>query len=270
MLVAGSLGPYIRCAQGRAGRRCASSEETYPHVANLPPPVDDLAFCIRLNPTIVFRFLIGVTALLLAISLTLTTIVYVVEPAWMLPWDFWPFIFNLEETHNIPGWYDASILLVCGVLLVSIGLGYIQAGRRWFGIGWCWLACGFLYLSLDVAAVRMDLQHSLTSQAGVAVALVWLLPLAFLIGVLLFLRALPPETRRDFLLAAIVLGAGAVALDLVANGLDTGEVRPMSSRVVSNMEEAMEMLGAAMFIRAALVYIAAHCHAIKSGTRERE
>ncbi len=266
MLVSGSLGPDDDDFPDLAIRRGALGEKCSSLTTSEPLSDDALAFQIRLNSTVIFRFLVSVIILLLAVSLAFTTIAYVFEPARMPPWHLWPFLFNLEETQNIPGWYDTFLLLVCGLLLVGIGLGYIQAGRRWFGIGWCWLACGFLYLSLDVAAVRMDLHHSLTSQAGGAGALVWVGPAVFVIAMLPFLRALPVETLRAFVFAAIVLGFGSLALDWVANGLDAGEVRPMSSRVVSNVEEAMEMLGAAMFIRASLAYFAAHCRDIGVGT----
>jgi hypothetical protein len=229
-------------------------------LANHSDSVDDLAFQIRLNPTIVFTFLVSVIVLLLATSLALTTLVYVVEASWLPYWNLGHFLFNLEETHNVHGWYEASLLLLCGVLLAGIGGGYIQAGRRWFGLGWCWLASGFLYLSLDVVAARMDLQHSLTSQSGPALA--WGVPIAFAIGVLPFLKDLPPDTRRDFVIALCVLGFGAVVLDRIAVGLGPAEVRPFSSRVVSNVEEAVEMLGVAMAIRAALAYLAVHYRGI--------
>jgi hypothetical protein len=221
---------------------------------------DRFSFQIHVNSEVVFRLLTCVIALLLVGSLTVTTIVYVLEPSWMPPWHFWNFLLDLDDAHNIHGWYEASTMLLCGVVLAGIGIGYIQAHQCWSGIGWLWLAAGFLYLSLDAAAARMNLEHSLTNPS--ASPFVWAVPVVFALGVLPFVVSLPPDTRRDFVFAAFVMALGAVVLDLVADSLDTGEVRPFASRVASNVEEAVEMLGVAMFIRATLVYIAVCCREI--------
>ena len=60
-------------------------------------------------------------------------------------------LFTLEGETNVPAWYSSSMLLLCSLLLVIIGVAKQHLGDR-YTAHWILMAVIFLYLSLDEAA----------------------------------------------------------------------------------------------------------------------
>ena len=92
----------------------------------------------------------------------------------------------------------------------------------------------------------------------------WVVPysiLAIVVGLayLPFLRALPPDSRRRFIIAAAIYIGGALIIEMIEAGITDARGRgggPVT--VLAVIEETAEMAGVALLIYALLKHIAAH------------
>ena len=74
-----------------------------------------------------------------------------------------------------------------------------------------------------------------------------------------FLRRLPAETRRGIFAAGAIFVGGALVLEMIQAAIVDARGRgggPVS--VLAVIEEAAEMLGATLFLRVLLAYLARH------------
>ncbi len=219
---------------------------------------------VHLSPRKTMRFLLFVVLGLVLASLVGQFSVYFL-PDYPLR-DIFAIIFNVNGEQNIPSLYSASALLLCSILLAIITYAKKVAGERYV-LHWRALSIIFVYLSLDeflslhersAKPVRDALHTSGFLQFA------WVIPAAIcvLICLLVFLRFvthLPAKTRRLFLIAGTIFVSGALGIEMV-----DGYYASLYSqdniihKLLTTIEEFLEMIGIVIFIYALLSYISSH------------
>lgn len=174
--------------------------------------------------------------------------------------------FNLNAENNVPTWFSTICLFLCAFALAVIGL---TEWRRQGPLSayWLGLAGTFVLLSLDEAASFHEmLVYPLRSawDTGGFFYFAWVIPgglfvLAFVLVFSNFLRRIPPETRRDFVVAGLVYCSGCLGMEMVA-GKYVSIHAPLdfNSSLMAIVEESLEMIGEILFLRALLAYLANH------------
>lgn len=172
-------------------------------------------------------------------------------------------LFDINEEQNIPAFYSWSALLFSAMLLAVIARVKKIVGDRYVTY-WRALSIIFVYLSLDEA---MSLHERFVDpwrarfNTGGVLYYAWVIPASILVVIfgltfIRFLLALPPKTKRLFVIAATVYVAGALGLEMVAgvyaevHGSDNITIAALTS-----IEEFMEMSGIVIFIYALLTYM---------------
>lgn len=168
-------------------------------------------------------------------------------------------LFSLSYEGNLPTWYSSALLLACAVTLAAIAPGAPAREARY----WSLLAAVFGYLSIDEAVGLHEQLNELVHLGG-PLYFGWIVPAGaavLLLGVayLRFLRRLPPETRRRFILAGLLYVGGALVMEIPlgvwteAHG-DAG----LGYSLIDFVEETLEMTGATLFLLALLRHAAHH------------
>jgi len=216
---------------------------------------------VSAKPIRVFRTLLKIVAVLLILGIVTRLLFhYFKSPASAA----FSFLFNLDEEHNIPALYSFFQLLAASFLLALIARDASQAKKK-LRLYW-WLMAGlFFYMAFDELESfheRGSLwihQHLQTTGffyfAWVMPAVVVLLVLAIIL--FRFLRDLPKDVRRRFVLSGTVYVAGAVGGDAVAGKYISihGSGLGWPYVLEYHIEETMELLAIAYFIYALLLYI---------------
>lgn len=174
--------------------------------------------------------------------------------------------FNLDGENNVPAWFSASCLLLSGLVLAVIAAAEAEKARRQ-STQWLQLAVLMVLLSLDEAA---SFHEKLVRPVRVFIPTdgfllsAWVIPgIAFAcvctVWFTQFALRLPRETRTAFIVSGIVYLSGALGMEMIGakyNSL-TG-VMDLNFRLLVVGEEALEMLGVVMFLRALLTYLDRH------------
>ena len=176
------------------------------------------------------------------------------DPAWNELVD----LFSLSYEANLPTWYSSALLLACAAALAHLARVAGADRLRWH---WAALAALFVYFSIDEAVQLHERLNALYDLPGL-LYFGWVIPAAaFTAGVGLafvpFLRALPPATRRSFLLAGAVYVSGALVMELPL-GLYThahGDAG-LGYALIDWVEESLEITGATLFLLAILRHAA--------------
>lgn len=174
-------------------------------------------------------------------------------------------LFSLSYEGNLPTWYSSALLLVCAVTLGFIAPGAPPGEARY----WSLLAAVFGYLSIDEAVGLHEQLNDVVHLSG-PLYFGWIVPAGLavlLLGLayLRFLRDLPPETRRRFVLAGALYVGGALLMEIPL-GLWTeahGD-GDLGYALIDFAEESLEMIGASLFLVALLR------HAARGGTARLE
>ena len=172
-------------------------------------------------------------------------------------------LFFLDYEANVPTWYSSSILLLCAALLTVITLAKRGASDR-YTLHWCILALGFLYLSLDEAALLHEMaivpMQRLFDLGGL-LYYGWIIPALLVLGVLLvmylrFFLHLQGRTRWLFLVAGLIYVGGAIGVEAISGQYaeQFGEVGIVYDLIIT-VEELFEMGGVVLFIYALLDYL---------------
>ncbi len=233
------------------------------------PPARDKGHRIEIEPERVFRVLLTVIILLtiLAIAAELTRNFDATDR------DALPRTlriirrnFNPSAEQTVGTWFTAGMLLGAGLLVAAIAAAARAARDRW-ARHWLGVAIILIFLSCDEGA-------SLHEQLGDWVKDViptggpflwaWVVPYSIFAAVvgltyLSFLRALPPDSRRQFILAAAIYIGGALIIEMIEAGITDARGRgggPVT--VLAVVEETAEMAGVAYLIYALLHHIAEH------------
>lgn len=180
-------------------------------------------------------------------------------------------LFNVSAEANVPSWFNASLLLIDGLLLGLILLARRDAVTSFAG-HWGVLAAGFAYLSLDEAAAvhenlngpMVQLTRWLGFAPGGLLTFAW--PIAAIAGLGIvawwfgpFLRHLPRGVRRSFLVAGGIYLSGAVVMEVVGGYMfDTHGYYSKGFAIASSIEELLEMTGLILFADALMRYLRTH------------
>lgn len=165
---------------------------------------------------------------------------------------------SLSYEANLPTWYSSALLLGCAVMLALISADTRRAAGR-DALQWMILAAVFTYMSLDETA---EIHEHFGSHAGGHGIFFfdWILvggAIALAVGIafLPFLFRLPPATRWRFVLAGVLYLGGAIVLEMPLGWWaerhgDEGLVYAC----IDWVEEAMELLGATLFLTSLVAY----------------
>jgi hypothetical protein len=169
-------------------------------------------------------------------------------------------LLDLNHEANIPTWYSTILLLAgaCAAGLVGAAAGGEQ-GRGWKGI-----ALVMAFFSLDETAgfhERFVLPPDFIGPFGPVRNITWVFVGAVAAGALvgLFLRTVlscPPPIRRAVLVAGGIYLGGALGFEALGGlwALSHGEINWMHA-ILEALEEGGELLGATLFLDAALQYL---------------
>lgn len=160
-------------------------------------------------------------------------------------------LLSLSYEGNLPTWYSATLLALCGGVLAVIASA--AQGDRW---RWWLLSAGFFYISFDETVGIHEAVDAMFENTSGIFYFGWVLPAAAivaLLGILYlpFLRRLPQPSRRRFLLSAAIYLTGALFLELPL-GLWTEQAgnENLVYAAIDLLEESLEMIGASLFLLA--------------------
>lgn len=216
----------------------------------------------NIKPNDVFRLLLFFFALILSLHLAGLGLRAVIgkeaaEPITRL--------FNVANEQNLPTMFSVVVMLLNGVLTGLVGLHQWQEKQAMY-LYWFVLSGIFLFLAFDEFAMihelvgrKMENRFELTGTSK------WLsaIPYAIFVAVFfaLFLRFLlhiPRATAIRFVVAGVIYVFGVLVLDMIAltiwSGIHTDGTVPIMLFLVT-MEEALEMLGMILFVRALLLFV---------------
>jgi hypothetical protein len=171
--------------------------------------------------------------------------------------------FNLDLERSIPTAYSVLLLLTATLLLTVITV--LERKRR-LAAYWAILSMGFLTMAVDEGlSLHEELiepgRELLGGEDLGVLYFPWVVPgmvvvLALGLFFLRFLARLPPETRRKFLLAAVLYVGGAIGFELIGGAIAEDRVQQnWTYAAVTTVEEFLEMGGVVVFIQALLVYL---------------
>lgn len=221
------------------------------------PTASSVSLNLMLRENRVVGTLLGITAFLL-----LAGMVCVISRYYGLDF-FGRDLFDLDAETNVPATFSALILLLAAVILGVIAAARGQAGRA-DAFSWRALTGIFAYLALDEATMlheRLDrITSSLVSTDGF-LHYAWVLPYGILGLVVLalflrFLLQLPANIRWRVVLAGVIYVGGAMGVEMIGGAVVTTlSEESLPARMLTVLEEGMEMLGVILFIGALLSYI---------------
>lgn len=173
--------------------------------------------------------------------------------------------FNLDAELNLPAVYSALTLLLCSLIIgiISIIKGNQQDSYTTY---WKGLAIIFALLFFDeLTSLHERLMEPVrnTLNTGGFLYFAWVIPgsifvLCFLLIFLKFIVNLPSKTRNYFLLAGTIYVSGAIGCELIGGYIvDNYTTKSLLYLLEVTIEEALEMLGVAVFIYGLLSYISA-------------
>lgn len=209
------------------------------------------AYRIRFSPRRLPRALAVVVTVLVALHVGLNALHAArIEVFWDLN-----LVFNVDEEPTVPTWYSSMALLLAAFLTLLVARRARREGDRDAGY-WHALAFGLAFLSLDeVAAFHELLNTFLTTEWTVVAAGALLVLLA---AFLPFLRRLPGPFRGRLLLGLGTFLAGAVVVEhLTGVRRFAFDIETFRYALMAGLEEALEMYGVVLVIRALLLHLEA-------------
>ena len=179
-------------------------------------------------------------------------------------------MFDVDKERNVPAIFSLFLLLIASGLLAVIAYrtkpGAVPSAAKWAG-----LSFAFLYLAADEGFSIHEKVGQITSDllnAGDFAYYAWLIPyavfgLVFFLLYRRFLWQLPRETRRGFLIAALIYVGGAFGVEFLA-GIYVYFFRTedtLGYDLLSALEEALEMAGVIYFSYVLTRYLNRQPHA---------
>ena len=216
-------------------------------------------FTARVSPART-TLVLAVTALVLVIASVMGQVMefYVVDnghaavrtPAWL---------FDLDRERNIPTVFQSLVMLTCSLLLVRTAFAEKRAGSpRIFH--WAALSAVFLFVALDeMAGLHEIASHrlGLVLNAGGLFYFTWVAPGAVLVlglalAYLRFIASLAVEVRYLFIAAGALCVAGGLGMEMVGGYYVDVSGVDMTYKMLTTVEEALEMAGIVVFLHALL------------------
>jgi hypothetical protein len=182
-------------------------------------------------------------------------------------------LFYVDAEQNIPTAFSALLLLFSAVLLLVIAIIKRRAVDR-FRWGWVMLCVGFFVMTADESFSLherlVEPAREMTGQMKLGVLyFTWVIfgiAIVAVLGVfyLKFLLHLPAGTRNEMIVAAVLYLGGALGAELVGGWhAEIYGVENLTFSMLATAEEALEMAGLIIFIRALLTYIAREYQAVR-------
>jgi hypothetical protein len=217
---------------------------------------------IYLSPNKILRLLILLILVLATISFSfkLTDNLHLVYPYK----DKLVQMFYVDAERNIPALFSVMELLADSFVLVIIA-HFTKAFDRRYLWHWIGLSLIFFFLSMDEAFSFHELLviplHDALHIHGGLLTFTWVIVgaifvIAFVLSYLQFTFKLPAKTRRLFITAFLLYVGGAVGLEMIGGDLaDLFGFDSLPYLIQTTLEESNEMLGAAVFLYALLLYL---------------
>lgn len=174
--------------------------------------------------------------------------------------------FDLEGEANFSAWYGSVLLLLCAAL--SAAIAALRGVRRQSSVWhWAGLAVIFLGLSADEVAVIHEITIApLRTALGLGGLLwhAWVVlgaALVVLVGLIYlpFLARLPRMTAGRILAAGLVFVSGSIGLEMIGGAMIEAQGNTnLPYALLMSCEEAAEMAGLILYIRALLLYVRDH------------
>jgi hypothetical protein len=170
--------------------------------------------------------------------------------------------FSLSSERSPPAFFSFLLLLTCGICLGVITLHERQLGSRWWR-HWAFLAMMFLLMSYDEAAgLHEKLIEPLRESLGVGgfFYYAWVIPGIILVAIIFvaylpFLFHLPPVFAGLFVLSGAIFVGGAIGMEMISGKYIDEHGRDLIYRLLTTVEESMEMLGAWLFLYSLMKYL---------------
>jgi hypothetical protein len=219
-----------------------------------------IRFIIR--PRLVFRVLAGIIITLVLLSLAGQVSKYFLGHERLLG-----FVraFHVDYEPSVPAVFTVLLLMANAIVFGIIAAAERRRGGR--APGWFGLAALFVYLAFDEGAELHDLATPPLRAAfdlGGVFHFAWVIPalvVVTLIGLiyLRFVIALPPQTRRWFIISVAMYIGGALGVEMIGGAyLDAIIVRDFTYELIVTVEETLEMLAMALLLRTLLIHAARH------------
>ncbi|RYE10863.1 MAG: hypothetical protein EOP22_02995 [Hyphomicrobiales bacterium] len=214
---------------------------------------------VRFSPKAILRILWIVTSIVLTLGF-LREIIGALQGLQTSQITF--FYLALNSEVSLPTWWSSLLLATAGILMIICSYAE-RAGAHRTWLGWRVLGIGFLYASLDEAAALHEWFGEgfkwLPDSTG-ALNFRWVvvgIPIVIAVGLLFlpFLFRLPRRTAMRLVVAGAVFVGGALGVEMISAMVDFAEGRSFTYQLLMACEEAMEMIGVILGIRAVLLHI---------------
>jgi hypothetical protein len=187
-------------------------------------------------------------------------------------------LFSLDKEFNFPTWYQAISELICVLLTAVIFMAAKESNDK-FKFHWLGLSFIFLLIATDEMLVLHEQIISPLRRflgTGGFLYMAWIIP-ALILGVIFvvayykFLRSLPSETRKRFIVAGLIFGFGAVGMEAVGGRIATliGQDN-FTYSMITHVEEILEMAGILLFIYSLLLHIQNHYPALTFSVKNKD
>jgi hypothetical protein len=172
-------------------------------------------------------------------------------------------LFDLDGETNFPAFYSSLALLFSSLLLFYVAFSHRDVKRDF--VAWLLMALGFLFLSLDEAAMLHEMLAGTARRSLDLSGLLynaWVIPYGIIMilgGILYlpFLLRLPKPTLLLFVVSGVIFVSGAVGVEMFEGKWEAIHgTENMTYDLYVAVEEFLEMFGVALFIYALLRYIA--------------
>lgn len=224
------------------------------------------AFAI--SPASITRLMLLIVAVLTSLSLGIRGFTFLFGENFFPGASFLKATLSLNREHNIPAWYQSTVVATCGILLMIIADERRRSGQKKMAASWALLSVALFYVSLDEITVlherSVEPVRSLLGITGGFLYFAWVIPamaIVFLFSLMLIplLRKLPARTLKGFLLAGAVFITGAVGFEMLGAGIAVSKGQEtIAYNIIQHVEEVLEMLGFVIFLRVVLEYMASH------------
>lgn len=232
--------------------------------ATLVRPPERAVRRLVLDPGRVQRALLSAVAVLVALS-TAGQLALHLLPAFPGR-DFLAYAVYLDNEQSVPTAFAFLLLLACagasGVIAWRVRREGLEGARHWTAV-----SALFVVVALDeLMAVHERAIEPLREQLGTGGLLnfAWVIP-GMAVAVLLaavfarFLLRLPASTRRLTILAAALFLGGALGFEMLGGAYaDRQGTDGLGYAAISTTEETLELVGATVFIYAALRHLRDH------------
>ena len=214
---------------------------------------------IAVSSRTVIRYLVAAVVFFTVVSTGIQICKYVFDYR-----DEWMDLFNLDRELNFPTWFSALMLASCAIMLRIIAIGKKQQGDR-YTKDWQLLSVIFCWLAIDEVVSIHEI--FIIPEVSEALNLPWFLHSMWVIpGIVFvvwfgkryakFVRHLPSDSKRQFIIAACTYIGGALIMEMLGSHFaESIGQQHIVYALIATGEELLEMIGIVLFIRALLHYL---------------